>query len=230
MADGFFRCEAGSITVEWTVVTAALMGMGLATMDVLMPQIGQTGSDIRDHIEGDSRDITAYTAYSEDFSSGADGWSGASMSDVNGFGFVLGPIAGSEGLEAVTRNFDFDTEVSAATLSFNLLAFDNLDSEQAVLYIDGQEVGRMTSHDGVLSFEASDQDGIEINVTILASGERLGGMRNGRKSKWNDGMARVVIDIDAPGDSFRFGLGSTADQKVRNESWGLDNVEVEVEL
>ena len=61
---------------------------------------------------------------------------GASSTYVDGFGEVLGPIAGRGGLESVTTSFDIGSESESATLTFDLLAFDSLDGEDAVLYID----------------------------------------------------------------------------------------------
>lgn len=229
----FIKSEDGAITVDWVVLTFGVTITGLAMMGTIGPSLGRMAVSVVDALESTVSSIyegsTAIGFRSNyDFAGDTSAWNGASSTYVDGFGEVLGPIAGSGGLESVTTSFDIGEGAESATLTFDLLAFDSLDNEDAVLYIDGIEVGRMTALQGMLTWVPGNVEGISLSAQILSEGEHLGGMRNDTNSPlWRDAASRITITVNDPGAKLDFGFGSTANQGVNDESWGLDNFIIE---
>jgi Flp pilus assembly pilin Flp len=46
----FLKDEAGAVTVDWVVLTAAIVGLGLVVFTYIQPAISQLASDIGDEI------------------------------------------------------------------------------------------------------------------------------------------------------------------------------------
>ena len=233
MTHRFIKSEDGAITVDWVVLTFGVTITGLAMMGTIGPSLGRMAVSVVDALEAtvgsiyEGSTIVAYRS-NYDFAGDTSAWTGASSTYVDGFGEVLGPIAGSGGLESVTTSFDIGAESESATLTFDLLAFDSLDGEDAVLYIDGVEVGRMTSDQGYLTWTTGDVEGISLSATTLSEGEHLGGMQNDTSQNWwRDAASRITITVDDPGATLDFGFGSTANQDVSDESWAIDNFIIE---
>lgn len=44
--------ESGAVTVDWVVLTAAVVGLGLAVMAVIGPKISDTAGNIGDALSG----------------------------------------------------------------------------------------------------------------------------------------------------------------------------------
>lgn len=44
----FAKNESGAVTVDWVVLTAAIVGLGLVVMNVVMPAISNAGGQIAD--------------------------------------------------------------------------------------------------------------------------------------------------------------------------------------
>lgn len=66
MLKNFISNESGAVTVDWVVLTAALVGLGLAVMSVVSSGVGQLSNDIND-------ELTGMGTLSFDFSAGGDG-------------------------------------------------------------------------------------------------------------------------------------------------------------
>lgn len=47
----FLKDEAGAVTVDWVVLTAAVVGLGLVVMVYIRPAVSGLASDIADEIE-----------------------------------------------------------------------------------------------------------------------------------------------------------------------------------
>ena len=46
----FLNDEAGAVTVDWVVLTAAIVGLGLVVFTFVQPAISQLASDIGDEV------------------------------------------------------------------------------------------------------------------------------------------------------------------------------------
>jgi Flp pilus assembly pilin Flp len=48
----FLNDETGAVTVDWVVLTAAVVGLGLLILAFIEPAVSQLASDIADEIDG----------------------------------------------------------------------------------------------------------------------------------------------------------------------------------
>ena len=221
----FLRDEAGAVTVEYVVLAAAITGMAIATSDILDRGLDAVGSTVDTELRGDPVGGPAGMGYDDGFDHGAAGWSGAAAANVRGFGNVLGPIAGSGGAQSVSKEFDIEPGAKAATFKFDLIAGDSLDGESGIVFIDGREVGRMTTnyHDGTTFTPAADlaARGITFEAKMLHDRNDMGGETS--RSDWVDSRASISITVANPAERVRFGFGSNADQGVGDEFFAIDN-------
>lgn len=226
----FLSDQRGAVTVDWVVLSAGLVGLGLATSAVVVGGVenltGDVGLTLANQTIGQGRLLQI-----QDFAHGAGAWVGATVANVTGFGEILGPIAGNaSGSQRVMQDFALPPGATRAVLSFDLLSIDSLDggntawgmAEGPVLYIGGVEVARAASQDGRLTWTYANVPGVTVASTELRAGENIGGMTPGR-AEWQDGINRVTITVDDPGENLRFGFGLVANQSLQDESAGIDN-------
>lgn len=70
MSKDFLRSETGAVTVDWVVLTAGLVGLGLATMAVVSTGVQDTSGDIQGQLEAEdiiSSSFTVAVAASYDY-------------------------------------------------------------------------------------------------------------------------------------------------------------------
>ncbi|MBM2576976.1 hypothetical protein JQC91_11765 [Jannaschia sp. Os4] len=225
----FLAAEHGAITVDWTTLTAMAVSLSLATTVAL----GAILNDISEEVNMELFDRTA-TEGANTFDFGADGWTMADGSDaltsfVDGFGYIMGPIGSSGGQQVISTTMGLPEGLASATANFDVLAIDSLDGEDFVIYVNDLEVGRITAG-WEITYSATPVVGLEISidfdVTVLQQNADIGGNRNDDESGawwWRDGAANVNITLDNPGTEFKVGFGSTANQDITDESWGVDN-------
>lgn len=56
----FIANDSGAVTVDWVVLTAGLVGLGLATMAVVSTGVQDTSGDIQGQLEADGMIVTAF--------------------------------------------------------------------------------------------------------------------------------------------------------------------------
>ena len=226
----FLTDQRGAVAVDWVVLGAGLVGLGMAATAVVFDGLEALSTDVGGTLARQSISF-ARLLQTEDFAAGAGNWLGATATYVAGFGTVLGPVAGTaNGRESVAQVFSLPPGATGAVLSFDLLSFDSLDggntqwgnAEGPVLYINGVEVARAASQNGRLTWTHADIPGVSVASTEVRAQENIGGVSPGR-ADWQDGINRVTITVADPGDSLRFGFGLVANQSVQDESAGIDN-------
>lgn len=216
----FARSETGAVTVDWTVVAASGTALGLAVVTVLSTTLSTVSDNANYELFGNKANEGTET-----FDFGAPGWEGAEATFVDGFGQVLGPIAGSNGAVSVTKELAFPEGLAEGVIQFDLLALDSLDNEAGIIYLNGLEVARIQSG-WDLTWTAAEYEGIKVEVTPLIEREEVGAYRDQGDTGdwwWKDSAAQVTITIDQPRTGVTFGFGSTANQEVEDESWAIDN-------
>lgn len=225
----FARDEAGAVTVEYVVLAAAITGMALGSADVINRGLAALSGTIDSELSEDASGGRGALAYEDGFDNGAAGWSGAAAASIPGFGNVLGPIKGSGGVQSLTRDFALAANGAAATFTFDVISGDSLDDESGIIFIDGVEVGRVTSHwrNGTVftAAEGLAARGITIDATVIDEKVQIGG--NESRPEWSDARTSISISVanpkDKPKDKLKFGFGSTADQDVNDEFFAIDN-------
>ena len=225
LAARFVRDETGALTVEYVLLAAAVTALGIGSSDVINRGLAALAGNVDSELSGDPVTGIDGMAYDDGFDDGAAGWSGAAVSNVRGFGNVLGPIAGSGGAEAVSKEFDVAPGAKSATIKFDLIAGDSLDGEDGIVYLNGREVGRLRAHHSeVPVFRPSswlEEEGISISAQVIDSRVNLGG--SVERPDWRDSRTAISISIANPTEKVRFGFGSNANSGVDDEFFAIDN-------
>ena len=222
----FLSDESGAVTVDWTVITAAIVGLGIASFAVVQSGVGDLSGDIARNL-GRPFIQTAFLV-ADDFSNGPGNWIGAGTNFISGFGDVLGPLRGdAEGREQVYQIFEIPGGALEFNAGFDLLSIDSLDGglidhgwgaeEGPVMYLNGQEVARARSQGGRLTWTYADVPGVTIRSEVVSSQTNIGA--NG----WDDGINTVRITFEEPQDTVQVGFGLKANQPIHDETMGIDN-------
>ncbi len=229
MISRFLTDESGAVTVDWTVMTASIVGLGIATYGVVSGGIQNLSGDVDTHLSQDlinTNFFEAITVLAMDFSGGnAGNWQGGTvMAPITALGemLVLGPN------ESASLSLDIPDGATSATLSFDLVGGDSWDNEIATVSSDGQVVatGKGVWTTGSMTFTIPDVDGVSVTTDTISSGTNLGGSG---QTLYKDSVTRVSITVDDPGETLNLGVHSGTNQAVYDEFLGIDNVNVTAE-
>jgi hypothetical protein len=213
----FIESEDGAITVDWTVLTGTLVGLGLAVVAVVSSGMEDLSTDISDTLT----DIFTDVLYSNGFQTGAAGWLNGVVSN-DGFGAVLGLYGGTGGAETVQSTFDIPEGTEVASFTFDMIAIDSWDNEELIVFVDGEPAASLSfqhSTDGVTGQWVSDNPNYTFSVTSAGTREH-----GGYDAGWTDQVASAQLDVANPGETVTLGFGSTLNQEIGDESFAIDNV------
>jgi len=220
----FLNSESGAVTVDWTVMTAAVVGLGIATLGVVSGGVESLANDTDTRLRSD---WIIRTSFGEriigemDFTGGdSGGWVG---------GTVMAPLAALDEMlvlgpqETASVTLDVPPDAKTATLSFDLIGGDSLDNEVATITTNGQTVtlARGRHQNGSMTFTTPDVEGVTVTTETISSGTNLGGAIH---SHWRDSVTRVTVTLDDPGETLNLGMTSGADGPIWDEYFGIDNV------
>ena len=176
----------------------------------------------------------------ENFEGGADGWSVNATSETSELSEFLGKFGGSNGEEMVSKTFQLSGDHDYAVVEFDFLKIDSWDSstdhagsnEAFNIFLNNGEVLAFEPEAAVTVGQQNGLDGItgtngNVRYTITSSGvdEGMNG-RNDHSIHWQERVYHVRLEVADPGDSLTLGFGSTLNQSVSDESFGIDNVVV----
>jgi Flp pilus assembly pilin Flp len=224
----FVADERGAITVDWTVLTASLAGLGLASMGVVSGGVQNLSTDIGNHLSTNDWNLFdngMIPGVSLDFTGGdMTGWFGGQVMDMGGeIGELL--VVGAGEVTGFLMEVAEGTE--QAVMQFDLIAGDSLDYnpgatgyDTATLTLNGVTVAIATDGNQHLNFQIPQVDGTTVEATVMVANAHLGG-----SAKWQDGSASVTIIVDDPTHDLHFELQSNANQGINDEFWGIDNFE-----
>lgn len=109
--DKFLSDDSGAVTVDWVVLTAGLVGLGLATMAVVSAGVEDVSGDVRGQMESQ--------VISTSFGGGSDTWtwSGRSSQDYYAIGAAAAPgnngatyyWAQQEAIADMPEGYNFDS-------------------------------------------------------------------------------------------------------------------------
>ena len=166
---------------------------------------------------------TDVTLYQESFEKGAAGWSNNSVTNGGGsLGSFLGrfsEMGSSKGNEqTVFKTFNAPEGVTSVMVEFDFLELDSWDGEKFQIFGNDKLV---SSQSFFTHWPAYAPDGDKADSVALDSGKENQGF-----SGWADQRHRYTIEIPVENGQFKIGFGSTLDQSVGDESWGIDNLKV----
>lgn len=217
----FFAEDRGAVTVDWVVLTAALVAVGLATAGVVASGINDLSNATADELSGTeitTRFPTISTLFEGDFSNGLGAFLGGTATSLAGFGDVLQLGAG----ETAELTVSVPPGAETATFSFDLIAGDDLDGgDTATIMINGQAVSLYEDNHGNVSVGGNAPSGITVEVDHQSLNANLGAGAHG-----HDSVSTYTVTVDNPGTNVTLGVNSGADEGVSNEFFALDNVNV----
>jgi hypothetical protein len=149
---------------------------------------------------------SAATITTEDFQTGATGWTNNFTSDPgpNNGGFSRHLGRGGVG-NTSSKTFVLSGNQSSVTVAFDWYRIDSWDGE----------FFRATVGDGVNSFTSSHQ-GVFND----------GGPANIYSPNWTDRKQAISFDFATTAKSITLTFSSTLDQDASDESWGVDNLQI----
>jgi Flp pilus assembly pilin Flp len=219
----FLGDEDGAVSVDWVVLTAALTGLGLATVAVVSGGVESLSRDTADTLSGVSiqtRFATRETLLSTDFSDGLGAWVGGTVASLAGFGDVLQLGPG----ETAMMELSVPAGAQSATITFDMLGIDDLSGEAATVYVNGQAVATYSDDHGRITTEDLGASGITVNVSQQYTNDPVGAGSHG-----HDSRATYTITVDDPGETLTFGVGSGSGQPISEEFYAIDDVDVVAE-
>ncbi|QPH54862.1 Ig-like domain-containing protein [Pontivivens ytuae] len=233
-----FDADSSGGYVRNTSTTYTLEGVELEPGDVIalvglrddgeMARIDSVDLTMTAELPGADGPVTTVEITNETFTNGAEGWSDNSTDQDGGFSDMLGRFSGSDGVVATEKTFDVPSGAESVTISFDFLRIDSWDGEEFIVTINGQQISLgefWAGNAGDRSGEAGD-----VSWTLVENGDASQiGFWDG-KSWTTDQVLTVTMTIDNPGDSLSLGFGSTLNQSLRDESFGIDNLNITAEV
>jgi large repetitive protein len=153
---------------------------------------------------------------SENFESGATGWNdNTTTNGGTNFTTFLGRFGGTSGAQTVNKTYALSGTQTQVTVTFNFYEIDSWDYEYFKVFINDAVVSS-------LDFKHNVDDGTRHGLTKIFSGDN--GNINYGFSTWPDQGYLYQFVINTTGTSLKLGFGSTLNQGIGDEAWGIDNV------
>lgn len=247
----FVRDQTGAVTADWVVMSAAVVGIGVASAGAVRVGTTALGADIEASLTGAAVAslswLSSRTVTQQSFADGNfDGWSVARAGSFGAWGAMLGPF----GPETLNNPLTYDVELpdgmSNALVAFDLVIGDSWDGQGGTNpWVN--ELGdslRLMVAGQVLTAESfvftSNHPGYtpgmfdERRATATVGDTTFNMVLTPRDppstdvggSGWVDQRWNVQIEaVNAP-QSFQLGFSSTANQTTGDESFGIQNFSV----
>ncbi len=155
---------------------------------------------------------------SEDFEGGALGWSQNTSTTGNStFTRFLGRFGGTGGAETVFKTYALSGVQTQVTIDFDFYEIDSWDEEEFRVFVDGMAVERDR-------YSWRRDDGIYHGLPKLFPADD-GHTDYGFGNFPDQGIAYQLV-IATTASSLRLGFGSTLNQDITDEAWGIDNIQI----
>ena len=152
----------------------------------------------------------------ENFEGGATGWSNNTTTVGPGvFTEFLGRHGGTGGSNFLNKSYSLSGTQTEVTIEFDFMEIDSWDGESFNFYVDGSLVYADTFKLGENNFPSS-------NAQSLLHGNGTEDL--GFSSTWSDQIYHYSYTFNTNLSSLAIGFGTTLNQSIADESWGIDNV------
>jgi hypothetical protein len=189
---------------------------------------GEFGRIDRLELTSEERLVRATTPFSdvitdELFSNAAIDWTLPQTETDSSGNAYLGGIGKTSDVIDTANTYRLRQGTEQAVIEFDFLEVDSWDNERFRISINGRvvDLGQFSwrNDEGAGSFNAG--NGITVEKTAAVDISGYG--RSGRRWRDNDNLHHFRITVDNPGEALQVGFGSTLNQSVSDESWGVDN-------
>ncbi|WP_217520156.1 Flp family type IVb pilin [Roseicyclus elongatus] len=226
--------ESGATAVDWAVLSAATLGVGLAVISATSSGLNSLSGDISTGLSA-VMEVTESVLAAFDFETGIGTWLGGVVLDVPGFGNMLvldgQDNAGGIGTYATIA---LDPNAAYAEITFDLAFVDSWDNENAYVYINGTAVALGTfTHLDHPQFGTGDVPPAmtELGGVTVTFGDPVatqgGYFDAGHAGHYVDYTQPVTLVIETGGASeIELGFGTTLNSSHTDESLGIDNIQV----
>ncbi|MFN4057969.1 MAG: Flp family type IVb pilin [Roseinatronobacter sp.] len=238
MIKRFFSEEDGAVTVDWTVLTAAIVGLGLTSAAAVRTGTGSLADNVRAALTGATIDTWAMVSpiVSQNFANGDfSGWSTARAQVFGAWGNMLGPFGNETQNNPLTYSVNLPAGMSDALVTFDLIIADSWDGvagpsnpwtsalgDSMRLMVDGQIISTehfvfRENHPGYVNGMWQERTatatvgGSTFNLTMTPKDQpttNVGG------AGWVDQRWSVRLEaVDAP-QNFQLGFSATSNQST----------------
>jgi hypothetical protein len=171
---------------------------------------------------GDNQAIIDFANSISDSFNSATGWSGGTVDSSNSYyGSFLGRYAAGTKTNGQDVYKSFSLSNSPATISFDFIRLDSWDGESFKAYVNDTEAFSRSFTGGGISSGSGTTNGFTWTIAPKDSlaGHGFAG--------WSDQTATITITLPAGYTNFnKLGFGSTLDQGIDDESYGIDNLTI----
>jgi hypothetical protein len=244
----FLKSESGAITVDWTVMTAAVVGLGMASAAAVRVGTGDMAGQIQASLSNASvsslilRDLELII--SQNFGDGdLRGWSRAETIVFGEWGPMLGPFGGADTHNnPLTYGVALPEGTSKAVINFDLVIADSWDGmvgqgrdrlgEGMSLLVNGEQIAfeRFTQfgHANHNDLRSARESSIEIGGTTYAVHMTPQDLPTTSVGGWVRPDQRWSVQIAAqnPAMNFQLGFSANLDQSQQDESFGIQNFNI----
>ena len=219
----FLSEERGAVTVDWVVLTAAVVGLGLATTAVVAVGVNDATNATADRLAGIDIDSSVFRfGRVMGFENGLGDWIGGTLGYDAAYGHVL--QGGGNTGQAAQHTFDIANNSDYAVISFDMHAIDSWDGESFDIYVDNALVASASFHQNT---QGTTGTWVTNNPDYSFAVQSTSGLENsGFNSSFNDQSFQMQVTMANPGTDVTVGFGSTLDQGMGDESWAVDNITV----
>lgn len=231
--------ETATTSVTYTVTDDG----GSATASLTVTVTGTNDAPVVTAAAGGAITEAAPNGGVDGFESGTAGWTMAGGGAVpnegpnGGFSGMLGRFAGTGGAQAVSKTFSLDPAQATTLIAFDFLKVDSWDAyngdglpgnEEIVVFVNGVAAFRFMP-EGFDNPPGSDgatgsftlPGGITGTYSVTSSGSDTAiGFAGG----FGDRVYAVELVLNGAGANVTLGFGSTLDQGIGDEAFGIDNV------
>jgi hypothetical protein len=221
----FIEAEDGAVTADWVVLTAAMVGLGLAVMSTISFGLETRTASITGTMDAMAI-VDAFDAVlaEDDFETGRGAWLGGELRSISGFGQIL--ALSSDGDEA-SLPIDVDPSHDYAVIEFDMIVGDSWDDENARLSIGGTEFAAIR-HDWQAAeptIQTLDVPG-ERSVTLTRVDTQSGTWNSADGRPNTDYVYRVRYVAANDGSDLTLRAVTDLDTAAGDEFLGIDNVRV----
>ena len=159
---------------------------------------------------------SATTITNEDFESGASGWNNNTATDGGStFTTFLGRHSGTGGSQGLYKDFTLSGDQTEVTINFDFYEIDSWDNEYFNIYVNDTLIRQDL-------YQHNREDAPTGTVDLFGGASSPD--TNYGFAGWPDQGIGYSFTYATSGTSLRLGFGTTINQGLSDESWGIDNV------